>query len=69
MISCVRNLLLHLYTLHYFDQSFFLFCVCVWRGGAGGLAKGVNDPRAGFVRFCTQRGGEMSYKGGRRVCV
>ena len=67
MISCVRNLLLHLYTLHYFDQS-FLFCVCVWRGeGAGGWLRGVNDPRAGFVRFCTQKGGEMSYKGGRGV--
>ena len=32
------NLLLHLYTLHYFDQSFFCF-VCVG-GGGGGRAKG-----------------------------
>ena len=33
-----------------------------------GWLRGVNDPCAGFVRFCTQRGGEMFYKGGRRVC-
>ena len=58
MISCLRNLLLHLLLLHYFDQSFFCF-VCVFVGGGGGWLKGVNDPRASFVRFCTQRGGEM----------
>ena len=33
-------------------------------GGEGRWLRGVNDPRAGFVRFCTQKGSEMSYKGG-----
>ena len=43
-------------------------CVCVGGGGGvgvgGGWLRGVNVPCAGFVRFCTQRGSEMSYKGG-----
>ena len=44
--------------------KFFLFWVCVV---GGGWLRGVNHPCAGFVRFYTQRGSEVSYKGGRRV--
>ena len=57
---CAKLAITPLYPALLRPKFFFVLCVCVW----GGWLRGVNDPRAGFVRFCTQGGGKMSYKGG-----
>ena len=64
---CAKLAITPLYPALLRPKFFCFVCVCGGGGREGGWLRGVNDPRAGFVRFCTQRGSEMSYKGGRRV--